>query len=69
MPTTTATASPTPADACGKVPGAANNGCPMPVRKEQCKKDGWRTYGTTFRNQGDCVSYVATGTRNPPAGQ
>jgi hypothetical protein len=33
----------------------------------QCKKGGWRTFGI-FKNQGDCVSYVATGGENPPAG-
>jgi choice-of-anchor C domain-containing protein len=33
-----------------------------------CKKDGWMTmtdrYGTPFKNQGDCVSYWATGEAN-----
>jgi hypothetical protein len=33
-----------------------------------CKKDGWKTMtdsaGTSFRNQGDCVSYYATGEKN-----
>jgi len=32
---------------------------------DQCKKGGWATLvradGTTFKNQGDCVSYVKTG--------
>lgn len=32
-----------------------------------CKNGGWKTYGI-FKNQGDCVSYVATGGKNPPAG-
>ena len=32
-----------------------------------CKNGGWRTYDI-FKNQGDCVSYVATGGKNPPAG-
>jgi len=32
-----------------------------------CKNGGWQTYGI-FKNQGDCVSYVATGGKNPPAG-
>ena len=39
----------------------------LPTSKEQCKKGGWRTYGV-FKNQGDCVSFVATGGKNPPAG-
>jgi len=34
----------------------------------QCKNNGWKTmtdkYGTAFRNQGDCVSYYATGEKN-----
>ena len=34
--------------------------------KESCKNGGWRDYGA-FRNQGDCVSYFATGGRNEPA--
>ena len=33
-----------------------------------CKKGGWQTmvdrYGTAFRNQGDCVSFYATGEKN-----
>lgn len=36
---------------------------PRPTSKAACKDGGWRTYGV-FRNQGDCVSYVATGGRN-----
>jgi hypothetical protein len=38
----------------------------VPTRKDHCKNGGWRSYGV-FKNQGDCVSYVATGGRNPPA--
>jgi hypothetical protein len=37
-----------------------------PAGKKQCKKGGWRTF-PQFRNQGDCVSFVATGGKNPPA--
>jgi hypothetical protein len=40
---------------------------PLPTAKTQCKNGGWRTYGV-FRNQGDCVSFVSTGGKNPPAG-
>lgn len=40
--------------------------------KSQCKDGGWQTLtdanGTPFKNQGDCVSYVATGGRNPANG-
>ena len=37
----------------------------QPQTKEQCKKSGWqvvtRTDNSTFKNQGDCVSYFNTG--------
>ena len=33
-----------------------------------CKKGGWTTFQPAFKNQGDCVSFVATGGRNDPAG-
>ncbi len=40
--------------------------------KDQCKKDGWMNVtdanGNHFKNQGDCVSYVATNGRNPANG-
>ncbi len=45
-------------DACSTEAGKAQNGCPLPTDKEQCKKDGWKNYGTTFKNQGDCVSFT-----------
>jgi hypothetical protein len=35
--------------------------------KAQCKKGGWRSFGV-FKNQGDCVSFIATRGKNPPAG-
>lgn len=38
---------------------------PVPTDKEQCKKGGWenlaRPDGSPFKNQGDCVSFVASG--------
>jgi hypothetical protein len=40
---------------------------PLPTSKEQCKTGGWQAFGV-FKNQGDCVSFVATGGRNQPAG-
>jgi hypothetical protein len=40
---------------------------PLPTSKDQCKNGGWQTY-TVFENQGDCVSFVATGGKNPPSG-
>jgi hypothetical protein len=42
------------------------NAPPSPTSKDQCKHGGWQTYGV-FNNQGDCVSFVATGGKNPPA--
>jgi hypothetical protein len=39
---------------------------PPPTSRDQCKNGGWRSYGV-FRNQGDCVSFVATKGKNPPA--
>jgi hypothetical protein len=38
----------------------------LPTNKDECKNGGWRTYGV-FKNQGDCVSFVATGGRSTPA--
>ncbi len=36
-----------------------------PTNKDQCKKDGWKDFNNpTFKNQGDCVSYVQS---NPHA--
>jgi hypothetical protein len=39
---------------------------PFPTSKDQCKKGGWRAFGI-FKNQGDCVSFVATNGENQPA--
>lgn len=50
-------------DACD-TPGQA-----LPTNADQCKKNGYKNYGTLFKNQGDCVSFVATGGKNPPAGR
>jgi hypothetical protein len=35
----------------------------LPTSKDQCKEGSWQVYGV-FKNQGDCVSYVATGGKN-----
>jgi hypothetical protein len=40
---------------------------PLPTDPEQCKKNGWLQY-RVFKNQGDCVSFVATHGRNQAAG-
>jgi len=39
----------------------------LPATKDDCKQDGWGAFGV-FKNQGDCVSYVATGGTNSPDG-
>ena len=38
----------------------------LPTTKPKCKNGGWKTFGV-FKNQGDCVSFVATKGKNPPA--
>jgi hypothetical protein len=40
-----------------------------PTSKDQCKNGGWQTFtNPSFKNQGDCVSFVATGGKNQPSG-
>jgi hypothetical protein len=43
-----------------------------PVAKDDCKNDGWQqvvdNQGQPFKSQGDCLSFVATGGKNPAAG-
>ena len=43
-----------------------------PTSKDACKKSGWQALtgadGAAFKNQGDCVSYVATGGTNNASG-
>lgn len=38
----------------------------LPTSKDQCKNGGWFVYNT-FKNQGECVSYVASGGLKTPA--
>jgi hypothetical protein len=38
-----------------------------PTSKAQCTQGGWKNF-SQFKNQGDCVSFVATGGKNPPSG-
>jgi hypothetical protein len=40
--------------------------CDKPTTTEQCKNGRWRDFGI-FKNQGDCVSFVATKGKSPPA--
>ena len=37
------------------------------IGQQQCKHGGWQSFGI-FKNQGDCVSYVASKGKNPPRG-
>lgn len=39
-----------------------------PLNKDLCKNNGWKSFGSMFKNQGDCVSYVVTGGTNLPSG-
>ena len=39
----------------------------LPTTTAQCLNGGWQNY-KVFKNQGDCVSFVATKGKNPPAG-
>jgi hypothetical protein len=39
----------------------------LPNSTDECKDGGWRDF-PDFTNQGDCVSFVATGGKNPPSG-
>jgi hypothetical protein len=38
----------------------------LPSTKDDCKDGGWESFGV-FKNQGDCVSYLATGGTNEPS--
>ena len=46
----------------------------LPTSKDECKKNGWATFVNVntdqeiFKNQGDCVSFVASQGKNRPAG-
>jgi len=40
-----------------------------PTNIDQCKNGGWQNFfAPSFKNQGDCVSFVATHGKNPPNG-
>lgn len=41
-----------------------NELCVAPTTKDQCKNDGWKKFNSpSFKNQGDCVSYVQSNFR------
>lgn len=56
----------TRATACTDGSGLAGASSTMPTAKWQCMATLWRRFGV-FKNQGDCVSFVATRGKNPPA--
>jgi hypothetical protein len=47
--------------------GSGEVGGPPPTSKNQCKHGGWKNF-PQFKNQGDCVSFVSSGEKNPPSG-
>ena len=50
----------------GSVSATITPVAPVPVSAASCKNGGWKTFGT-YKNQGDCVSFVSTGKSNPDA--
>jgi hypothetical protein len=40
---------------------------PLPTTKQSCTNGGWKTFAV-FKNQGDCVSFVATKGKSSPGG-
>jgi hypothetical protein len=41
-----------------------------PTTKAQCKHGGWKKFSSPkFKNQGDCVSFIATHGKNKPSGK
>jgi hypothetical protein len=57
-------ANPGQEDADGDGVGTACDAVELPTTKAQCMNGGWRLYhdgASRFKNQGDCVSYVARG--------
>jgi hypothetical protein len=69
-PTATTTSSATATTRPSSTPTVTPTATPSrPLTKDDCKDGGWQRYSSPrFKNQGDCVSYVATGGRNPGAG-
>ena len=51
--------------AAGRDHSLALVGTSLPTSADQCKQDGWEGFAV-FRNEGECVSYVASRGRNTP---
>jgi hypothetical protein len=57
-----------PGDCPGVIPGGdlavlsgdlvITDAQPLPTTKDECKNDGWRSFGGAFANQGQCVAFV-----------
>lgn len=64
------TPNPDQADEDGDGVGTACDSQEVPLTKDDCKNGGYRNFNGryTFRNQGDCVSFVATRGKNQPNG-
>ena len=53
--------------ACDDADGDGIDDTAPPASADACKKGGWESFNNpTFRNQGDCVSFVATAGSNGP---
>ena len=37
---------------------------PVPSSKDECKAGGWRNFGATFKNEGQCVAFVQRGPKS-----
>ena len=46
----------------------AGDACDPPATQAECAGGGWKNYGASFKNQGDCVAFVKTNGRNAGSG-
>jgi HYR domain len=71
LPTSAVTSCPAPPAGAGQdIPVddvRIHDAHPQPTTMDDCKDGGWSNFAG-FKNEGDCVSFVATGGKNPPAG-